>query len=66
MSDQRHNQYENLQSDEERSVESSEMGSDTADFLASEDEARIRIPGAESDVDILDKDDTGVTYLRTV
>jgi len=60
MSDQ-HNRFENLQSDEERSVEESLMGSDTADFLESEDEAKVRVPGAEGDEDILAKDDQGVT-----
>ena len=36
MSDQ-HNIYDNLRDDEERSMEESEMGDSTADFLASED-----------------------------
>ena len=62
MSDQ-HNRFENLQSDEERSVEESLMGSDTADFLESEDEAKVRVPGAEGDEDILAKDDQGVTDI---
>jgi hypothetical protein len=64
MSDQ-HNRFENLQSDEERSVEESLMGSDTADFLESEDEAKVRVPGAEGDEDILAKDDQGVTIFNT-
>ena len=56
-----HNRFENLQSDEERSVEESLMGSDTADILESEDEAKVRVPGAGGDEDIFAKDDQGVT-----